>query len=71
MPHAWPELIPALAEAVRSSSPLAQQRGLLFLYRAMKALATKRLAGARALFRQTSVEMFRCKSESVWRNIIT
>lgn len=58
VPHEWPELIPALAEAIQSSNALAQQRGLLVLYRSMKALSTKRLTGARALFRQTSVEMF-------------
>ena len=47
VPRDWPELIPTLLRAVRDGAHLQQGRALLVLYRVAKALASRRLAGAR------------------------
>jgi len=50
VPKDWPELLPALSDAVQAASDTVQHRGLLFLHHTLKALATKRLAADRRAF---------------------
>ena len=42
VPKDWPELLPALVQAVQVVDPLIQQRALLVLHHVIKALASKR-----------------------------
>lgn len=50
VPVDWPELLPALSDAVQSSNDTVQHRGLLYLHHTIKALASKRLAADRRTF---------------------
>ncbi|XP_023328884.1 importin-11 [Eurytemora carolleeae] len=50
VPRAWPDLLPALSEAVQSQDNTVQHRGLLYLHHTIKALASKRLAVDRRAF---------------------
>ena len=57
VPLDWPELLPALSQAVQSSDERIQHRGLLFLHHTIKALASKRLAVDRRSFHDLSVQL--------------
>jgi len=50
VPLNWPDLLPALSEAVQSQDTVIQHRGLLYLHHTIKALASKRLAVDRRAF---------------------
>ena len=41
VPKEWPELLPALSNAVQSTNDTVQHRGLLFLHHTIKVLASK------------------------------
>ena len=42
VPREWPELLPALVQAVQSNESILQHRALLVLHHVIKALASKR-----------------------------
>lgn len=50
VPKDWPELLPALVDAVQTQDVIVQHRALLVLHHTIKSLATKRLAADRRLF---------------------
>jgi len=54
----WPELFPAVLQAVQSKETLHQQRSLLVLNHVIKMLASKRLIPDRQLFRQITSDIF-------------
>eukprot|EP00047_Mylnosiga_fluctuans_P010941 m.18778 g.18778 ORF g.18778 m.18778 type:complete len:980 (-) comp3370_c0_seq2:1998-4937(-) len=58
VPMDWPVLLPALLQNVRSENALLQSRCLLVLYRITKEMASKRLSGARAVFRELTENSF-------------
>ena len=58
VPHAWPDLLQGLATTIQGNDELQRKRGLLILYRCMKALASKRLPGPRRAFGEISTQMF-------------
>lgn len=64
-PRHWPELVPALLEAVRAEEALRQHRALLTFYHVTKTLASKRLIADKKLFRDLAggVYEFAC---SLW-----
>ncbi|XP_023228381.1 importin-11-like [Centruroides sculpturatus] len=57
-PREWPQLVPTLLEALRTSDDLQQQRALLTLHHVTKALCSKRLAGDRRLFQELTTNIF-------------
>ena len=57
MPKEWPELLPALVQAVQADSSLLQHRALLVLHHVIKALASKRLAADRRVFHDMIEEL--------------
>jgi len=57
VPKDWPELLPALVQAVQVVDPLIQQRALLVLHHVIKALASKRLAADRRVFHDMIEEL--------------
>ena len=57
VPRDWPELLPALVEAVQAHQSLIQHRALLVLHHVIKALASKRLAADRRLFHDMIEEL--------------
>ena len=54
-PRSWPQLIPALLEAVRATDPLCQQRALQTLYSVVKSLASRRLPADRIVFEEVRI----------------
>ena len=50
VPREWPDLLPALVQAVQVQDPLIQHRALLVLHHTIKSLASKRLAADRRIF---------------------
>jgi len=54
VPRDWPDLLPALSEAVQSHDDMIQHRGLLYLHHTIKSLASKRLAVDRRSFHDLS-----------------
>jgi len=54
VPRDWPELLPALSEALKSDNEIVKHRGLLYLHHTIKALASKRLAVDRRAFHDLS-----------------
>lgn len=66
-PREWPDLLPALFEAVKSSDQLVQHRTLLTLHHVIKQLASKRLAADRRTFQELTVPMFSFLLE-LWRS---
>eukprot|EP00039_Didymoeca_costata_P002515 m.60716 g.60716 ORF g.60716 m.60716 type:complete len:1009 (+) comp11346_c0_seq3:277-3303(+) len=63
VPHEWVELLPGLAQMLKEGNEIQQLRALLLLYRAMKALASKRLRQARATFHQITQSLLSLVSE--------
>ncbi|XP_069491668.1 importin-11 [Ambystoma mexicanum] len=57
-PRHWPELVPALLEAVRAEEALRQHRALLTFYHVTKILASKRLAADKKLFRDLAAGVY-------------
>jgi len=57
VPKDWPQLMPALSDAVQAASDTVQHRGLLFLHHSLKALASKRLATDRRAFHELAASM--------------
>lgn len=66
-PREWPDLLPALFEAVKSSDQLVQHRTLLTLHHVIKQLASKRLAADRRTFQELTSQMFTFLLE-LWRS---
>lgn len=66
-PREWPELLPALFEAVKSADPLIQHRTLLTLHHVIKQLASKRLAADRRTFQDLASQMFQFLLD-LWRS---
>ncbi|XP_076047855.1 importin beta11 [Oratosquilla oratoria] len=66
-PREWPELLPALFEAVKTGDELVQHRALLTLHHVVKQLASKRLAGDRRTFQDLTGQMFTFLLE-LWRS---
>lgn len=54
VPREWPDLLPALSEAVQSQNDIVQHRGLLYLHHTIKSLSSKRLAADRRAFHDLS-----------------
>ncbi|XP_012282091.1 importin-11 [Orussus abietinus] len=57
-PREWGTLVPTLLEAIGGQNSLAQHRALLTLHHVVKTLASKRLAGDRALFIELTNNVF-------------
>ncbi|EDV27067.1 uncharacterized protein TRIADDRAFT_22262 [Trichoplax adhaerens] len=57
-PRQWPELVPFLLEAVRSTDNLKKNRALLTLHHAIKAFASKCLFTDRVIFSQIANSIF-------------
>eukprot|EP00088_Acartia_fossae_P019523 TRINITY_DN2140_c0_g1_i15.p1 TRINITY_DN2140_c0_g1~~TRINITY_DN2140_c0_g1_i15.p1 ORF type:complete len:975 (-),score=198.52 TRINITY_DN2140_c0_g1_i15:611-3535(-) len=57
VPRDWPELLPALSEAVKSDNEIVKHRGLLYLHHTIKLLARKRLAIDRRAFHDLSSDI--------------
>ena len=57
-PRSWPQLIPALLEAVRVTDPLCQQRVLQTFYSVVKSLASRRLPPDRIIFEDVRISLF-------------
>lgn len=57
VPREWPELLPALVQAVQVQDSLVQHRALLVLHHTIKSLATKRLAADRRVFHDMIEEL--------------
>lgn len=54
-PRQWPELLPALIDAITTvNDELKQQRVLLSFYQVIKGLSSKRLAHDRKVFEEVS-----------------
>ncbi|XP_066986451.1 importin-11 [Macrobrachium rosenbergii] len=66
-PREWPDLLPALFEAVKSDDQLVQHRTLLNLHHVIKQLASKRLAADRRTFQELTSQMFTFLLE-LWRS---
>uniref|UniRef100_A0A0P4WDI7 Importin N-terminal domain-containing protein n=1 Tax=Scylla olivacea TaxID=85551 RepID=A0A0P4WDI7_SCYOL len=65
-PREWPELLPSLIEAVKSSDDIVRHRSLLTLHHVIKQLASKRLAADRRTFQELTNQMFLFLLE-LWR----
>ena len=57
VPKEWPELLPALVQAVQVQDSLIQHRALLVLHHTIKSLASKRLAADRRIFHDMIEEL--------------
>ena len=57
VPKEWPELIPALVEAVQSPTDIIQHRALLMLHHTIKSLSSKRLAADRRVFHEMIAQL--------------
>ena len=57
VPKDWPELLPALVQAVQADESLVQHRALLVLHHVIKALSSKRLAADRRVFHDMIEEL--------------
>lgn len=57
VPKEWPELLPALVQAVQTEDSLVQHRALLVLHHVIKSLASKRLAADRRVFHDLIEEL--------------
>ena len=57
VPRDWPELLPALSDAVQAEDDTVQHRGLLFLHHTIKALASKRLTADRRAFTELTSQV--------------
>lgn len=56
-PKEWPELLPALVQAVQAHDSLVQHRALLVLHHVIKSLASKRLGADRRVFHDMTEEL--------------
>ena len=57
-PRSWPQLMPALLEAIRVTDPLCQQRALQTLFSVVKSLASRRLPADRIVFEDVRLFLF-------------
>lgn len=57
-PANWPDLVPELMGAMKTTQPLIQHRSLLIFHHVVKALASKRLVGDRKTFQELTNSVY-------------
>ncbi|XP_077291113.1 importin beta11 isoform X2 [Arctopsyche grandis] len=57
-PTEWPDLVPGLLNAMKTSTPLEQHRALLMFHHIVKALSTKRLLSDKRIFQELTTTVF-------------